>query len=86
MAFKKTVDTQIGVSINDAYHRVEFVTIDKSKKRIDFHLRNYKDASSTSWISDALQTCEYDIDGANPIAQAYVYLKTLPEFAGATDC
>jgi hypothetical protein len=28
----------------------------------------------------------YDIDGDNPIAQAYLHLKTLPEFAGATDC
>jgi hypothetical protein len=86
MAFKKTVNTQIGVSVNDAYHRVEFVTIDKSKKRIDFHLRNYKDANSASWISDELHACEYDINGANPISQAYVYLKTLPEFIDVTDC
>jgi hypothetical protein len=86
MAFKKTVNTQIGVSINDAYHRVEFVTIGKNKKRIDFHLRSYKDANSASWVSDELHACEYDINGTNPIAQAYVYLKSLPEFAGATDC
>ena len=86
MAFKKTVDTQIGVQVPDAYHRVEFVTIGKNKKRIDFHLRNYKDASSASWISDASHSCEYNIDGANPIAQAYVYLKTLPEFSGVVDC
>ena len=25
-------------------------------------------------------------DGANPLAQAYAHLKTLPEFAGAQDC
>jgi hypothetical protein len=28
----------------------------------------------------------YDIDGENPVRQAYLHLKTLPEFAGATDC
>jgi hypothetical protein len=28
----------------------------------------------------------YDINGENPIKQAYLYLKTLPEFASATDC
>jgi hypothetical protein len=28
----------------------------------------------------------YDINGENPIKQAYLYLKTLPEFATATDC
>lgn len=27
-----------------------------------------------------------NMDGRNFIAQAYEYLKTLPEFAGATDC
>lgn len=27
-----------------------------------------------------------DLEGSNPIRQAYEYLKTLPEFANATDC
>lgn len=27
-----------------------------------------------------------DLNGGNPIKQAYEYLKTLPEFANATDC
>lgn len=27
-----------------------------------------------------------ELDGDNFIKQAYLYLKTLPEFAGATDC
>ena len=27
-----------------------------------------------------------DLNGTNFIAQAYAHLKTLPEFAGATDC
>jgi hypothetical protein len=27
-----------------------------------------------------------DLNGSNFIKQAYEYLKTLPEFAGATDC
>jgi len=29
---------------------------------------------------------EYDITGDNPIKQAYLHLKTLPEFANAVDC
>ena len=28
----------------------------------------------------------YDITGENPIRQAYLHLKTLPEFLNATDC
>lgn len=27
-----------------------------------------------------------NLDGTNPIKQAYLYLKTLPEFADAVDC
>ncbi len=27
-----------------------------------------------------------DLEGSNPIKQAYEYLKTLPEFTDATDC
>jgi hypothetical protein len=27
-----------------------------------------------------------DLSGSNFIAQAYLHIKTLPEFAGATDC
>jgi hypothetical protein len=28
----------------------------------------------------------HGLEGANPIKQAYLYLKTLPEFADAVDC
>jgi len=31
-------------------------------------------------------TTNYDLDGENPIKQAYIHLKTLPEFADAVDC
>lgn len=86
MAFKKTINAPIGVQVQDAYHRVEFVMIDKSKKRIEFRLRTYKDVNSSSWISDASHACRYDINGLNPIAQAYVYLKSQSEFQDAQDC
>jgi hypothetical protein len=40
--------------------------------------------------SQVLSTKEYrfphDLDGGNSIEQAYEYLKSLPEFADATDC
>lgn len=29
---------------------------------------------------------DYDINGVNPFAQAYAFVKSLPEFAGAEDC
>jgi hypothetical protein len=41
-------------------------------------------------IDSVFDSCVYNfvpsLEGANFIAQAYEYLKTLPEFKGATDC
>ena len=37
-------------------------------------------------LSSALVPFPYDLDGENPIKQAYQHLKTLPEFEGAEDC
>lgn len=43
-------------------------------------------ATPDSELFDAVShQCAYDINGANPFEQAYEYLKTLPEFAGAID-
>ena len=84
MAIKKTTITQQGFNAVDAYHRVEGTQV--SKDTITFQVRSYKDNSGLPHFADASFNCAYDIAGSNPIAQAYVHLKTLPEFAGATDC
>lgn len=86
MAFKKTIQTQIGVEIVDAYHRVEFVTIRKGNKKIDFHLRTYVNGNSDAWISDACFSCNYDINGSNPVEQAYSYIRSDQQFLDAVDC
>jgi hypothetical protein len=85
MAFTKTSTTPCGFSATNAYHRVEGVKLD-TKTSISFRVRSYKENSNIPHFSDAGYMCEYDLTGANPIAQAYTHLKTLPEFAGATDC
>jgi hypothetical protein len=85
MALKKTVITHHGFEAKDAYHRVEGVCLD-SKIKISFQVNSYKSQESGVAFSNAALACDYDIEGANPIAQAYAHLKTLPEFAGATDC
>jgi hypothetical protein len=84
MALKKTVKTPHGFDASDAYHRIEGTQI--SKDTMAFQVRSYKDNSGLPHFADASFNCEYDIAGSNPIAQAYSYLKTLPEFAGAFDC
>ena len=84
MALQKTMPTPQGFTATDAYHRVEGVSI-KSKTEISFRVRSYKDAVETVSFADHGYECSYDLSGANPIQQAYVYLKTLSEYSSATD-
>jgi len=84
MALAKTVSTVHGFQAANAYHRVEGVRLE-SKNAMNFHIRSYT-ALDKPFFTESVLSCAYAIDGANPIAQAYAHLKTLPEFAGATDC
>jgi hypothetical protein len=84
MALAKTVSTVHGFQAVNAYHRVEAVTL-QNKETIAFHVRSYL-AIDKPFFEESVLSCAYAIDGENPIKQAYDHLKTLPEFAGATDC
>ena len=84
MALKKTSATFFGTDVVDAYHRVEGLQV-KRKDKILFQVRVSVDGVKPHF-SDEQYQCAYNIHGDNPIRQAYAYLKTLPEFAGATDC
>ena len=84
MALKNTMVSTHGFSATDAYVRVECVTL-VTKFLISFRARAYI-ATGMPAFGDAEYSCAYDLDGANPIRQAYLHLKTLPEFADATDC
>jgi hypothetical protein len=46
----------------------------------------WSEAPGTAMLRQDTYSCDLDIDGENPVRQAYLHLKTLPEFAGATDC
>lgn len=84
MALKLTVTTPQGFEAIDAYHRVEAVKI-VGKTSINFELCSHKAADHPVAFEVASRVCGYDLDGDNPIKQAYEHLKTLPEFAGAAD-
>lgn len=85
MALKETVTTAHGIEVIDAYHRVENVEL-QGKTAISYRVRSYKNETGLPFFSEQLLTSGYDLDGENPIAQAYVHIKKLPEFAGAVDC
>jgi len=84
MALAKTVTTVHGFEAVNAYHRVEAVSL-TSKEQISFHIRSYTSVDKP-FFEESVLSCAYALDGENPIKQAYKHVKTLPEFAGATDC
>lgn len=84
MALKNTVTTREGITVTDSYCRVENTTV--SPARLQFLIRSYKDGSNNfPFFNEDAFNIVYDIDGDNPIKQAYLYLKTLPEFSNAED-
>jgi hypothetical protein len=84
MALAKTVETVNGFQAVNAYHRVEGLRLE-NKTAMSFHVRSYT-VPDKPFFTESVLSCAYAFDGDNPIKQAYAHLKTLPEFAGATDC
>ena len=85
MALTRTIQTEWGFSVENAYSRVEAVSL-VDKDKISFHVRSYGSPQNVPSFEEQVLNCSYDINGVNPIAQAYEHLKTLPEFADAVDC
>jgi hypothetical protein len=82
MALQKTV-TFKGINILNCY--IKIWRIEGGKDFISFNV-SYSSNSTEEAFNGETYSCAYNINGSNPIAQAYEHLKTLPEFAGATDC
>jgi hypothetical protein len=84
MALSKTITTSHGFQAVDAYHRVEAVSIN-SKNSFDFHVRSYKEID-WPFFGEKVISAPFNLNGDNPFKQAYLHLKTLPEFEDAVDC
>lgn len=85
MALKKTVTTPQGFEAKNAYHRIEAVRL-TGKTNMQFNVYSHVDADTLPFFDEYLFDCNYDVNGQNPIKQAYEFLKTQPEFSDATDC
>jgi len=87
MAIQKTFEFK-GVQIIDAYHKVAWVKIYKniSGVFVCWVSTEHKVSRTSEVIWQQESEFEFDISGGNPIAQSYVYLKSLPEFTDAIDC
>lgn len=85
MALQKTVTTLHGFVSQDAYHKVDNIKI-FNKSSMTFDVKILKSKNETIAFNTLSFQCAYDLEGVNPLKQAYEYLMTLPEFAGATSC
>jgi hypothetical protein len=85
MALQKTIQSNFGLRIPSAYHRVGRIQI-VNKSEMTFVVNAFVDDKISIPVEAQAYSCAYDLTGGNALAQAYTYLKTLPEFAGATDC
>jgi hypothetical protein len=83
MALQKNIETIQGLNVSDAYIRVESISL--SKNLMHINIKTYVSVEKPC-LSAEVFSCAYSLEGQNPFQQAYEYLKTLPEFSGATDC
>jgi hypothetical protein len=70
-------------TFEDAYLKV--TSVGGSKESFAFELSTFKEQGGL-FLNKEVYPLAFDLDGPNPIKQAYEYLKTLPEFSDATDC
>jgi hypothetical protein len=72
-----------GVTIPNCYCRID--SVQGNKSAIIAEVSFQATSSNQAFYSKAFRFTP-DMNGENFIKQAYLHLKTLPEFADATDC
>lgn len=82
MALQKSFD-RFGTTFTTAYHKIESLRVSKESVGITLHI--YPNSSEMDLIGAFIYEMDYDPNGGEPLTQAYNYLKTLPEYSGATD-
>lgn len=72
-----------GLVIDEVYCKIWKFEGDKSTLSFGLSIQVNKEEER---LDSYTFVCPYNIDGINPIAQAYEYLKTLDEYSDAVDC
>ena len=80
---KLTDNFGIEVEIPNAYIKIS--KVECTKEQINSIIEIKKESIGLPYTIKN-HIFNYNINGENPIKQAYLHLKTLPEFAGAVDC
>lgn len=74
-----------GIPIGCAYLTVCRPSVDADKERMEFGLCSQVNPE-TETLDTISYNCPYVIDGGDIFEQAYLFLRTLPEYSGAEDC
>jgi hypothetical protein len=72
------------ITVNNAYIRVD--QISGGKNEVICTVNFYKSTDEKTSFKGDIYKFKPNLSGENFIAQSYLHLKTLPEFAGALDC
>jgi hypothetical protein len=86
MALQKTYKAKAfnqEIEIENAYIKALQVTSDKENSSVLIQIFDNKKENKIDQFFKEFKT---NLSGENPIKQAYLHLKTLPEFSDAVDC
>jgi hypothetical protein len=86
MALNKIVEITVygeKLTLRNAYIKVDRVSGNKTQVEIKYVVYSKNNGEV---VEEKFAYFSPNMDGGNFIKQAYEHLKTLPEFAGATDC
>jgi hypothetical protein len=87
MALIKTLKIKdnfdIEIDFQNAYIKIDKIIASKELLKIQVSTYRTKDGTR---INSMAFDCGIDLNGKNFIAQAYDYIKTVPEFTDAIDC
>jgi len=85
MALSINVTLASGLTAPASYVRVVSVHV-VTKTQASASLSFFASATNLIAYQTAEQSFAYALEGPNPIKQAYLHLKSLPEYSDATDC
>lgn len=82
-----TLDTLFrGILVESAYVTVELPTVNRTKDVLSFGVWYRATPDAVEQFDAKTMEAPYTLTGGDPFEQAYLYIRTLPEFATATDC
>lgn len=88
MALQKELESETGAVFSEAYYRIDNIKLSKAEG-LWISVNVYINEAAFNNEKEPIQLKNYRVgynpNGGEPLTQAYEYMKTLPEYDGATD-